>query len=106
MSTPYPGPRSVLVLDNARIHHSDEIEALVRGYGEQFIHSSVVVHSLELCLQAVVLNTSPHIHPIIIRLNKLFPLSSLISDDKVSPSLAPLDCIMSSIVHVTSLRRR
>lgn len=34
MSTPYPGPRSVLVLDNARIHHSDEIEELVQGYGE------------------------------------------------------------------------
>jgi hypothetical protein len=34
MSTPYPGPRSVLVLDNARIHHSDEIEELVRGFGE------------------------------------------------------------------------
>ena len=30
---PYPGPQSVLVLDNARIHHADEIDDLVRGYG-------------------------------------------------------------------------
>ncbi|KAJ3543456.1 hypothetical protein NMY22_g3141 [Coprinellus aureogranulatus] len=30
---PYPGPRSVLLLDNARIHHSDDIQALVRSAG-------------------------------------------------------------------------
>ncbi|KAH7918732.1 hypothetical protein BV22DRAFT_992641, partial [Leucogyrophana mollusca] len=29
ITTPFPGPRSVLVLDNARIHHSQEIEDLV-----------------------------------------------------------------------------
>ncbi|KAF5338862.1 hypothetical protein D9758_015558 [Tetrapyrgos nigripes] len=27
--TPYPGPRSVLMLDNAPIHHAEEIRALV-----------------------------------------------------------------------------
>ncbi|KAJ8585557.1 hypothetical protein M405DRAFT_700469, partial [Rhizopogon salebrosus TDB-379] len=25
LTNPYPGPRSVLVLDNCRIHHSDEV---------------------------------------------------------------------------------
>jgi transposase len=33
MTTPYPGPRSVLVLDNARIHHAQEIEDLIHDYG-------------------------------------------------------------------------
>jgi hypothetical protein len=31
--TPYPGPRSVLVLDNASIHKKDELEARVRARG-------------------------------------------------------------------------
>lgn len=29
----YPGPLSVLVLDNAKIHHNDEIHALVDRFG-------------------------------------------------------------------------
>ena len=33
LTTPYPGPQSVLIMDNAQIHHSPEIEDLVRGYG-------------------------------------------------------------------------
>jgi len=33
MSNPYPGPRSVIVMDNARIHHAEEIKMLVRNYG-------------------------------------------------------------------------
>jgi transposase len=33
MTTPYPGPRSILVLDNARIHHAQEIEDLIHNYG-------------------------------------------------------------------------
>ncbi|RXW14516.1 hypothetical protein EST38_g11337 [Candolleomyces aberdarensis] len=32
-TTPYPGPRSVLILDNARIHHSEEIRELVHSFG-------------------------------------------------------------------------
>ncbi|KAJ7673594.1 hypothetical protein B0H17DRAFT_888477, partial [Mycena rosella] len=28
LTTPYPGPRSVLVMDNARIHHGVEVEEL------------------------------------------------------------------------------
>lgn len=30
---PYPAPNSVLLLDNARIHHSDEIRELIESYG-------------------------------------------------------------------------
>lgn len=30
---PYPSARSVLVMDNASIHHSDAVEDLVHAYG-------------------------------------------------------------------------
>ncbi|THU95223.1 hypothetical protein K435DRAFT_605534, partial [Dendrothele bispora CBS 962.96] len=30
---PYPGPRSVILLDNARIHHSDQVTELVEAHG-------------------------------------------------------------------------
>ena len=33
MTTPYLSPRSVLVLDYARIHHAQEIEDLIHDYG-------------------------------------------------------------------------
>ncbi|KAJ8587036.1 hypothetical protein M405DRAFT_697948, partial [Rhizopogon salebrosus TDB-379] len=29
LTNPYPDPRSVLVLDNCRIHHSDEVRHLI-----------------------------------------------------------------------------
>jgi len=29
LTNPYPGPRSVIVVDNCRIHHSEEIRELV-----------------------------------------------------------------------------
>jgi DDE superfamily endonuclease len=29
LTNPYPGPRSVLILDNCRIHHGEEIRKLV-----------------------------------------------------------------------------
>ncbi|KIJ91811.1 hypothetical protein K443DRAFT_41653, partial [Laccaria amethystina LaAM-08-1] len=32
LMTPFPGPHSVLLLDNARIHHSKEVTALVHSY--------------------------------------------------------------------------
>jgi len=28
-TNPYPGPRSVIIMDNCRIHHSEEVRALV-----------------------------------------------------------------------------
>ena len=36
LMTPYPGPRSVLVMDNARIHHHEDITDLVESYGSVF----------------------------------------------------------------------
>lgn len=36
---PYPGPRSVLVLDNCRIHHTDEIRELIEEEARKsFVH--------------------------------------------------------------------
>ncbi|KIJ68871.1 hypothetical protein HYDPIDRAFT_81779, partial [Hydnomerulius pinastri MD-312] len=32
-TTPYPGPRSVLIMDNCRIHHAEEIRHLVEDLG-------------------------------------------------------------------------
>jgi len=34
MCSPFPGPLSVLVMDNARIHHGDKILELVERFGE------------------------------------------------------------------------
>jgi transposase len=39
LTTPFPGPKSVLLLDNARIHHSEEVTSLVHSYG-MYIQSS------------------------------------------------------------------
>lgn len=33
MCSPFPGPMSVLVMDNARIHHGPEIQALADNFG-------------------------------------------------------------------------
>jgi hypothetical protein len=32
-TTPYPGPHSVLVLDNCALHHSEEIYKVVEEFG-------------------------------------------------------------------------
>lgn len=32
-TNPYPAPRSIIVLDNARIHHSKEVVDLIESYG-------------------------------------------------------------------------
>ncbi|PBK81122.1 hypothetical protein ARMGADRAFT_904874, partial [Armillaria gallica] len=32
LTSPYPGSRSILVLDNAHIHHFQEIKNLVRAF--------------------------------------------------------------------------
>jgi DDE superfamily endonuclease len=31
--SPYPGPRSVIVMDNARIHHNQQLIDLIEGFG-------------------------------------------------------------------------
>ena len=36
---PYPGPRSVLVLDNCSFHHSEDVKALIQAAG-------IVIHYL------------------------------------------------------------
>jgi hypothetical protein len=36
LTTPYPGPRSILILDNARIHHGSEVEELANQYSGSY----------------------------------------------------------------------
>ena len=37
-TNPYPGPRSVLVLDNCSIHHSEELQKLVEDEASEYVH--------------------------------------------------------------------
>ncbi len=39
LTTPFPGVLSVLVMDNARIHHGEEIMEMADRFGEFLIHS-------------------------------------------------------------------
>ena len=48
LTTPFPSPRSVLVLDNAKIHHSDEVIQLAEGYGECMHTRSAFLHKLTI----------------------------------------------------------
>jgi hypothetical protein len=34
MCSPYPGPLSVLVMDNAKIHHGEDVAELIEAYGK------------------------------------------------------------------------
>lgn len=47
MTNPYPAPRSVLVMDNARIHHAEAIEDLVQDYGLTLPYSLLSLISYE-----------------------------------------------------------
>ena len=42
ITSAYPGPLSVLIMDNARIHHGDEILVLADRFGEyQSVSSNI-----------------------------------------------------------------
>jgi hypothetical protein len=46
LTNPYPGPRSVIVLDNCNIHHSEEVRELIE---DDFCeHSIFPAHTHEL----------------------------------------------------------
>ena len=77
MTTPFPGPCSVLVLDNARIHHAQDIKDLIHNYGTLVL--SIVTLSLILLIGCR-LEFYPHILLITTQLNKPFPSSNPISD--------------------------
>lgn len=38
LCSPFPGTLSVLVMDNAKIHHGEEILELAQQFGEQIQH--------------------------------------------------------------------
>ena len=45
LTTPFPGPQSVLLLDNARIHHSEEVTNLVHSYGKHLQSITARLHT-------------------------------------------------------------
>jgi transposase len=62
---PYPAPRSVLLLDNARIHHSKEIHDLVGSFGSVFSPLNIVLLMFATgCRIEYLPPYSPHYNPI------------------------------------------
>jgi transposase len=53
MMTPWPGPRSVLVLDNCPIHHNDALLALMQAAGNHLVLLYICTTCLFECLKAV-----------------------------------------------------
>lgn len=77
LTTPYPGPRSVLVLDNCSIHHSEEIRALVEDEACKLHHPPALEYSdLDCTSQCANSCSSPLILLITIRSNRRFRRSS------------------------------
>jgi transposase len=67
LTNPYPGPRSVLILDNCNIHHADEIRELVEDQAGEHgcIRNSTELLSLSLGCRLVFLPPySPDLNPI------------------------------------------
>ncbi|KAE9399159.1 hypothetical protein BT96DRAFT_772606, partial [Gymnopus androsaceus JB14] len=36
LTNPYPGPRSIIIMDNCSIHHGEEVRELVEDHGCMF----------------------------------------------------------------------
>ena len=46
LTNPYPGPQSVLVLDNCNIHHSEDVHELIEDEaGQSQLYSSRFIES-------------------------------------------------------------
>ncbi len=48
LTSAYPGPLSVLVMDNAPIHHGDEILILADCFGEYLLYTSTICVPMKL----------------------------------------------------------
>jgi hypothetical protein len=42
-TNPYPGPRSVLIMDNCRIHHGEQIHQLVKDGNHKFPFQTSII---------------------------------------------------------------
>jgi transposase len=65
ITTPYPGPNSVLVLDNARIHHGEGIAELCDSYSKFYFYLRVamLIRTLDIRLEYLP-PYSPDLNPI------------------------------------------
>lgn len=52
LTNPYPGPRSVIVMDNCNIHHGEEIRELIEDRGCTF-HCYMFTYCLGADLSAI-----------------------------------------------------
>ena len=65
LTTPFPGPRSVLLLDNAQIHHSEEVTDLVHSYGKDVQYkTSVILYAILGCRLEYLPPYSPDYQPV------------------------------------------
>jgi len=55
LTNPFPGPRSVLLLDNARIHHLEDVTNLVHSFGKHYTFNNGRILTQEV-IQAVTLS--------------------------------------------------
>jgi len=105
LTTPHPGPRSVILIDNAWIHHHPDIIELVESYGMyiafiNLIYILILHHSLS---QGVVWNISPLTHPILCPLNRDSLSSNLIFVARDWDFTTVTQCTLNSMMHALSL---
>ena len=62
--TPYPGPQSVIVMDNARIHKSPEVIELIHSHGMSYTSLSSSTVTIVGCRVEYLAPYSPDHNPI------------------------------------------
>jgi len=76
---PYPGPRSVLIMDNCQIHHVEEVEDLCQAHGVRLVYLppySPDLNPIEECFSFI---------KAYIRRNGRFFRAAAESDEKAAP---------------------
>ncbi|KAJ3870940.1 hypothetical protein F5051DRAFT_341530, partial [Lentinula edodes] len=48
LTNPYPGPRSIIIMDNCSIHHAEEVRELIEDHACRFVIS--IPSRVNICL--------------------------------------------------------